>query len=101
MKAIIFEYDNITASESLETYTREKLDKIFKRNDFIVRADVFFKTENTRSDTKGMITGIRLSAPGPRLFTEASHHNFKEGVNACVKDLQRQLEKRTAMMKSY
>ena len=101
MKTIIFEYDNVTASESLETYAREKLDKLFKRNDFIIRAGVFFKTENTSSDNTGMITNIRLSAPGPRLFAEASHDNFRDGVNECVKDLQRQLEKRTAMMKSY
>jgi putative sigma-54 modulation protein len=101
MKDILFEYDNVTASESLEAYTRNKLEKVFNRNDFIVRADVFFKTENTTSDATGMIVGIRLSVPGPRLFVESSNDNFREGVNACVNDLQRQLEKRSDMMKSY
>ncbi|NNC45343.1 MAG: HPF/RaiA family ribosome-associated protein [Winogradskyella sp.] len=101
MNHILFEYHNVTASDSLETFTREKLEKLFTRNEFIVRADVFFKTENTSSDETGMKAGIRLSAPGPRLFAEASYDNFREAIVECVSELQRQLAKRKASMKSY
>ena len=101
MKNIIFEYHDVTASESLEAYTSKKLEKLFNRNDFVVRADVFFKTENTSSDNTGMIAGIRLSAPGPRLFVEASHDNFRDAVSECIDDLERQLSKRKETMKTY
>ncbi|WP_439153048.1 HPF/RaiA family ribosome-associated protein [Winogradskyella sp.] len=72
MNNIIFEYHDVSASESLEAYTSKKLEKLFKRNELVIRADVFFKTENTSSDNTGMIAGIRLSTPGSRLFAEAS-----------------------------
>lgn len=101
MKNIVFEYHHVTQSDGLEDYTREKLSTLFKRNDYIVRADVFFKKENTTSDDTGMKVGIRLSAPGPRLFAEASHDNFKEAVKKCASDLKTQLEKRTDQMKTY
>lgn len=101
MNKIIYEYDNVTSSDSLEAFTEERLNKIFNRNEFVIRADVFFKTENTTSDTTGMKAGIRLSAPGPRLFAEASHDSFREAVKECIGDLERQLAKRKETMKQY
>lgn len=96
-----FEYHDVTASETLEAFTEDKLKPVFKRYEFVTRADVFFKTENTSSDKTGMKCGIRLSAPGPRLFAESSHDTFKESVTETVTELLRQLEKRQAKMKSY
>ena len=63
-----FEYHDVEGSERLEAYTTEKL---YNKFQMIVRADVFFKTENTSSDNTGMICNIRLSVLGPRLFAEA------------------------------
>ena len=101
MKDIIFEYHDVTASDSLEDFTREKLETLFDRNEFVIRADVFFKTENTSSDETGMKAGIRLSAPGPRLFAESSHDNFRDAVSECIAELNRQLSKRKETMKTY
>lgn len=98
---INYEYHDVSASESLETYTEEKLKTLFEHYEFVIRADVFFKTENTTSDETGMICSIRLSAPGPRLFAEASHDNFREAVSETVDELKRQLRKRKEKMKSY
>jgi len=78
-----------------------KLEKLLDKFDFIVRADVFFKKENTSSPDTGMICNIRLSAPGPRLFAEASHASFEASISESVSDLERQLEKRKAKMKSH
>ncbi|MEP5254273.1 MULTISPECIES: ribosome hibernation-promoting factor, HPF/YfiA family [Winogradskyella] len=98
---IIFEYHDVASSDRLEAHTKEKLEKIFTRYDFVIRADVFFKAENTTSDLTGKSCGIRLSAPGPRLFSEASHDNFYDAVSETVNELVRQLEKRKDKMKTY
>ena len=98
---ILFEYDDVSASETLETFTKEKLDVIFTRFDFVSRADVFFKTENTTSDDTGMKCGIRLSAPGPRLFAESSHDTFQNAVTETINEIKRQLQKRKESMKTY
>ncbi|WP_405571192.1 HPF/RaiA family ribosome-associated protein [Winogradskyella sp. Asnod2-B02-A] len=98
---IIFEYHDVSASDVLETYTKEKLNAIFTKFDFVIRADVFFKTENTASDKTGKICGIRLSAPGPRLFAESSSYNFQDAVSETVRDLTSQLKRRKEMMKTH
>lgn len=98
---IIFEYHDVTASDTLENYTREKLEPIFRRFNFVIRADVFFKTENTTSDAIGTKCGIRLSAPGPRLFAETSHNSFHEAVAETVNQLTVQLKKRKQIIKKY
>ncbi len=98
---INFEYDNVNASERLEALATEKINKLVNKYDFMIRADVFFKTENTSSDDTGMICNIRISAPGPRLFAEASHSSFEASIKESVNDLDRQLKKRKEKMKSH
>lgn len=40
---IIYEYDGVTASKRLESFTEEKLNKLHHKFDDIIRADVFLK----------------------------------------------------------
>ncbi|WP_047245232.1 ribosome hibernation-promoting factor, HPF/YfiA family [Maribacter thermophilus] len=98
---INFEYDDVKASNRLEIMAAKKLEKLLDKFDFIVRADVFFKKENTSSPDTGMICNIRLSAPGPRLFAEASNSSFEASISESVDDLHRQLQKRKAKMQSH
>ncbi|MFC5194474.1 MULTISPECIES: ribosome hibernation-promoting factor, HPF/YfiA family [Bizionia] len=98
---IIFEYHDVASSEALENEAREKLEQLGQKFDMVIRADVFFKTENTTSDETGKICNIRLSLPGPRLFAEASHDNFKDSLLESVQDLERQLRKVKEKMKNY
>lgn len=98
---INFEYDNVKASPRLENLTSEKINKLVDKYNFIVRADVFFKTENTSSPETGMICNIRLSAPGPRLFAEASHDSFEASIKESINDLDTQLRKRKDKLKSH
>ncbi|MFS4456951.1 ribosome hibernation-promoting factor, HPF/YfiA family [Maribacter sp. 2304DJ31-5] len=97
---INFEYDDVKASNRLEILAAKKLDKLLDKFDFIVRADVFFKKENTSSPDTGSICNIRLSTPGPRLFAEASNSSFEASIAESVDELLRQLHKRKAKMKS-
>lgn len=91
---INFEYHDVQASERLEAFATEKLEHLFNKYSMILRADVFFKTENTSSNETGMICNIRLSVPGPRLFAEASHDDFIKSISESTKDLDKQLEKK-------
>ncbi len=97
---INFEYDGVKASNRLEILAAKKIEKLFDKYDWIVRADVFFKTENTSEAATGMICNIRLSAPGPRLFAEASFASFEAAIAKSVDDLERQLQKRKAKMRA-
>jgi len=96
-----FNYQHVTGSKELEAFTEEKLQPLFDRYNWVTRADVFFRKENTSSRETGMIAEIRLSAPGPRLFAEESHNTFKESVSKVVGQLKKQCEKRKADMISH
>ncbi len=98
---INFEYHNVKASDRLETIVTKKLDKLFDKFDFLIRADVFFKKENTSEPDTGMVCNIRLSVPGPRMYSEASNASFEASIAESVSELERQLEKRKAKMKTY
>ena len=98
---INFEYDGVKASNRLEIMAAERIDKLFDKYDFIIRADVFFKTENTSDPETGMICNIRLSIPGPRLFAESSTSAFEASIAKSTEDLDRQLQKRKAKMKAH
>jgi len=90
---IVFEYDNVAQSDRLEQIAKEKLEKVSNKYDMVIRADVFFKEENTSSDQVGKICGIRLSLPGPRLFADSSKENFVNAIGESVENLERQLRK--------
>lgn len=98
---IIFEYHDVMQSDTIENLATERLEKIAKKYEMVIRADVFFKTENTSSDQTGKICGIRLSLPGPRVFAESSKENFMVAIAETTKDLERQLRKRKEKMQSH
>ncbi|MFS4467263.1 ribosome hibernation-promoting factor, HPF/YfiA family [Maribacter sp. 2210JD10-5] len=98
---IVYEYHDVTRSERLEKLSEEKLLRLKEKYDMVIRADVFFKQENTSSDRTGMICNIRLSLPGPRLFAEASHDTFDSALLESVNDLEKQLRKRKEKMTPY
>lgn len=97
---IIYEYVNISASERLEKHIEEKLETIKNRYDFVIRADVFLKKDNKDYGSKHHC-GIRLSAPGPRLYASSDEADFKQAVNETIRDLKDQLERRQANMSTF
>ena len=79
----------------------DKHEKFLNKFDFVVRADVFLKVENTSQPNTGKICDIRLSTPGPRLFAESSNGAFEASITESVAELDRQLTRRKAKMKTY
>lgn len=96
-----FNYVHVKASKRLETFTKEKLSKLKQHYDFIVSADVYFKTENSTANDRGRICEIQLNVPGPEIFISSNEANFDKAVYKTVADLKRQLEKRKGKMKTH
>jgi putative sigma-54 modulation protein len=90
---IIFEYDEVTSSQRLESFATEKLKQLAKKYDFVHRADVFFKSQN-RTDNKEQICDIRLSMPGPRVFASTNSKSFASAITETINQLEQQLKKR-------
>lgn len=98
---IRFEYHEVQASKRLEAFATEKLESLFNKFSMIIRADVFFKLENTTSDETGKICNIRLSVPGPRLFAEANQDDFMNSISETINNLDTQLTKKKGKMTSF
>ncbi|MHA7056974.1 ribosome hibernation-promoting factor, HPF/YfiA family [Aquimarina sp. M1] len=96
----VFEYTNVSASDRLESFVEEKLNNLSKKYPFVIRGDIFLKKEN-RDDNTGHVCGIRLSAPGPRLYASSDETNFEEAITETIRDLNDQLQKRKDKMKTY
>ncbi len=87
------QYIEMPVSETMNDRVNQKLDKLGKKFDSVVRAEVTFKQEN---DTKGngKSCGIEVSAPGSRLYVRSYSDSFEKSLNESMKDIKRKLRKR-------
>jgi putative sigma-54 modulation protein len=97
---ITFQYVKIAESEALSKSTTDQLQKLAEKYSFLIRAQVFFKLENT-SDPKNSICEIELSAPGPRIFASSIDVHFEPAMKETISDLNKQLRKRKEAMKTH
>ena len=98
---INFEYHEVAASQRLEAFVAEKLNKLENKYDSIVSADVYFKKENTSNPEIGKICSVRLSMPGPTIFAETSTASFEASMAKVVSELRSQLQKRKEKLNSH
>ena len=93
------QYVKMLTSETMTDYATKKLNKLGNKFDFIINANVFFKSEN---DPKGggHICEIELSIPGPKAFASSNEKNFELAAKNSIRDLSKQLEKRKASFKT-
>ena len=97
---IDIQFVNMPVSETMESYTIEKLDKLAQKYDWLIAAEVFFKKENDPKG-KGKICEIQLSHPGTRIFASTNEKNYELSVKKTIKDLEKQLKKLKGQMKPY
>jgi len=98
---INYNYVHVTASERLEEFTTQRLEKLKERYSWIVRAEVFFKKENTSSNDSGMICDIKISAPGENVFTSSSEKNFEAAISKSIDEVKRQLQRKKEKMSTH
>ncbi|MFC4689927.1 HPF/RaiA family ribosome-associated protein [Dokdonia genika] len=84
-------------SPTMQAYVEKKLEKLYSKYDWIIRADVVFRQENDPKG-KGKICSMELSVPGPKLFASASEATYELAAGKAIDNLKIQLEKRKASM---
>ncbi|MEC3907453.1 ribosome-associated translation inhibitor RaiA [Tamlana sp. 2201CG12-4] len=94
------QYVGVDVSETLSAFTRDKLEKIFNRYEFLISAAVHFKMDE-KDYNEGKICNIELSLPGPRIFATSNERNFEVSVRETISDLERQLKKRKQVYKTH
>ena len=95
-----FQYVNMDVSDTLSAITEEKLNKLAAKFEFIISAQVYFKSDHNDHDA-GKICNIELSLPGPRIFATSNERNYEASVNETIRDLKRQLLKRKEIYKVH
>ena len=98
--AVNFQYVGVDVSDTLSMFTKEKLEKLFNKFEFLISATVYFKQDENKHET-GKICNIELSLPGPRIFATSTERNFEVSVRETISDLERQLKKRKEVYKAH
>jgi putative sigma-54 modulation protein len=98
---INFEYHEVAASQRLEDFVTERLNKIETKYDSIISGDVYFKKENSSNPEIGKICSVRLSMPGTTIFAESSTASFEASVAKVTTELRSQLQKRKEKLKAH
>jgi putative sigma-54 modulation protein len=94
------QFVKMPTSESMEAFVNKKLEKLSKRYEWIIKADVFYKIENDPKG-KGKICNIQLSLPGPQIFATSDEISYEAATDETIRDLEKQLKKRKSELKPY
>ena len=97
---INIQYVHMATSETMNEYVKNKLNKLGKKNDWIIGAEVHFKVQHDPKG-KGKICKMELSLPGPRIFATSNEKNYELAVKETIKDLIVQLKKRKKIFQTY
>ncbi len=94
---IDIQYVQMPTSEAMNTLITAKLKRLANKYEWIIRTQVHFKQENDPTG-KGKICEMELSVPGPRIFARSNEDDFEKAAANTIKDLEKQLSKRKAIM---
>lgn len=94
------QYVQMSTSESLSNIVTQKLEKLAKRYNWIIKFEVFFKLEKDAAG-KGKICEIEISGPGPRIFAKSDEDDFEKAAVETISDLERQLRKRKELFQRH
>lgn len=86
------------ADKKLQTFIKEKMEKLTQVFDGVIDGEVSLKLDNTDSrDNK--ITEIRLVVPGTNLYAKKQSATFEESTDTAVEALRRQLKRHKEKMR--
>ncbi|MBR1386790.1 MAG: ribosome-associated translation inhibitor RaiA [Alloprevotella sp.] len=83
---------HFNATEKLNEFIEKKLEKLVKKNEQILRAEVTLKVVKPETANNKEIV-VHLTLPGGELRAEKIADTFEEGIDLCIDGLKPQLEK--------
>ncbi len=78
------------ADKKLIDFIEKKLDKLSKKQNNILGADIKLRLDNT-SDTKNKIAEIKIKIPGEDFFAKKQSKTFEESIDTSVSAIEKQL----------
>jgi len=97
---INIQFVKMPTSEHMEAFAIKKVEKLARKFDWIMKADVFYKLEKDPKG-KGKICDIQLSLPGPRIHASSNNEGWELATDKTISDLEKQLKKRKSEMNTY
>ena len=89
---IIINSVKFKADEKLERFVNEKVAKLDRMADNIVRCEVTLKVDKPETDNN-MIDEMQLFLPGQTLFNSKQADTFEQAVADCVDAMKNQVER--------
>ncbi|MEN9445307.1 MAG: hypothetical protein RIS47_2198 [Bacteroidota bacterium] len=83
---------HFSASESLEEFITQRINKLSLFQDKIQSAEVFLRLENVQNK-ENKIVEIKLIVPGEEFFAEKQSESFEKSTDLAIEALRRQLKK--------
>lgn len=97
---INIQYERMPFCESMTEYMITQLNKLGESYAWIINARVFFTKENDPAGN-GKICEIELSTPGPKIFASSRDTNFELAAKETTLEIEKQLQKRKAVLKAH
>ena len=89
---IIIQSLGFKASEHLENFIREKLNKVVLESDNVIRANVTL-TKGSESELQNNVCEVRLEVPGNDHFVKKSSDVFEKAISESMEALQKIIRK--------
>lgn len=89
---IIIQSLGFKASDNLENFIREKLNKVVLESDNVIRANVTLY-KGSESNPENNVCEIRLEVPGNDHFVKKSSDVFEKAITECFDALQKIIRK--------
>ena len=91
---------NFNVDGKLLDFIQERLDKLEKYYDKVVRADVYLKVEKT-SEKENKIVEVKIHVPGDDLLVKKQCKSFEEALEQSAESLERLLVKRKEKIRTH
>ncbi|GAB3541172.1 ribosome-associated translation inhibitor RaiA [Pontibacter brevis] len=84
---------NFDASEQLNSFIQQRVNKLETFYDRIIDGEVFMKDNGSQGGTDNKEVEIRLFVPGTTLFSQENASSFEAAADAAVDAMRRQLKR--------
>ena len=91
---LILSTHNVTLTKAIEDHIVSRIEKLEHMDQYAINARVIFEHDQLKAPDRQFTCSIRLSVPGPDLFTEDSESDLYAAMDLVTKKIEQQLRKR-------